>query len=279
VATKKALQVIDLAPNHKLGLVVANPVLLGAGAIGYGEAVPRGLDITQLGAAVVGPVLGASRGGTQPPRLAYVNGGVVLDSGLQNRGVNNAIQQYGKLWEKLGCPVVVQVAESHPATLARVANKLANLPGVQGLELLCAADIDVPRLASLVRAVDRECELPMWVKLPLGRAAVLAPAVCESGAVGLVVGQAPNGTGMRLVDGVTLPVTGALFGPLVFPQMIEVLLQIAALHLPVALIASGGIHTVDQVRQALAAGAQAVQVDSAVWVEPGLAGRLAAGLA
>ena len=111
-------------------------MLLGAGAIGYGEAVPRGLDLAQLGAAVVGPVLSASRGGTPPPRLAHVNGGIVLDTGLQNRGVNNAIQQYGKLWEKLGCPVIVQVVESHPATLAKIAGKLAQVRGVQGIELL-----------------------------------------------------------------------------------------------------------------------------------------------
>lgn len=271
---------IDLAPNHKLGLVVTNPVLLGAGAIGYGEAVPRGLDITQLGAVVVGPVLGASRGGSQPPRLAHVNGGIVLDTGLQNRGVNNAIQQYGKLWPKLGCPVVVQVAESHPATLAKVVRKLASVPGVQGLELLVSPDLDAARLAAVVRAVDRECELPLWIKLPLEQAAVLAPAVCDAGAVGLVIGQAPYGAAMRtLVGGDAQPVRGSLYGPLVFPQMLEVLLRVAALHLPAALIACGGIHTIGQVRQALAAGAEAVQIDSAVWVEPGLAGRLAAGIA
>jgi dihydroorotate dehydrogenase (NAD+) catalytic subunit len=280
LASNSASRWIDLAPNHKLGLVVANPVLLGAGAIGYGEAVPRGLDITQVGAAVVGPILGGSRGGSQPPRLAHVNGGVVLDSGLQNRGVNNAIQQYGKLWAKLGCPVVVQVAESHPETLGRVAGKLARLPGVQGLELLPSGDLDGTRLAALVRMVDRECELPLWVKLPLGRAVTLAPAACEAGAVGLVIGQAPPGAGMRTVTGgETRLVAGALYGPLVFPQMLEVLLQIAALHLPAALIACGGIHTIEQVQQALSAGAQAVQIDSAVWVEPGLPGRLATGVA
>ena len=100
----KVNQWIDLAPNHKLGLMVANPVLLGAGAIGYGEAVPRGLDLAQLGAAVVGPVLSASRGGTQPPRLVHVNGGIVLDTGLQNRGVNNAIQQYRQAVGEAGLP-------------------------------------------------------------------------------------------------------------------------------------------------------------------------------
>ena len=54
------------------------------------------------------------------------------------------------------------------------------------------------------------------------------------------------------------------------------LLEVAGLQLPAALIACGGIHTSTQVQQALAAGAQAVQIDSAVWVEPGLPGRLAA---
>ena len=52
---------IDLAPNHKHGLAVTNPILLGCGAIGYGEAVPKGLDTAELGAVVVGPILSASR--------------------------------------------------------------------------------------------------------------------------------------------------------------------------------------------------------------------------
>jgi dihydroorotate dehydrogenase (NAD+) catalytic subunit len=283
LATKKAGQAeqwqtgqwIDLAPNHKLGLVVANPVLLGAGAIGYGEAVPRGLHLTQVGAVVVGPVLSASRGGTLPPRLAHVNGGVVLDTGLQNRGVNNAIQQHGKLWAKLGCPVVVQVADGHPATLAKAVGKLANVPGVQGIELLAPSDVDAARLGMLVRAIDRACELPVWVKLPLAHTVRLAAAACEAGTVGLVIGQAPSGAAMRTVSSTPRLVNGVLYGPLVFPQMLEVLLQVAGLDLPAALIACGGIHTLEQVRQALSAGAQAVQVDSAVWVEPGLAGRLA----
>lgn len=277
----KVSQWIDLAPNHKLGLMVANPVLLGAGAIGYGEAVPRGLDLAQVGAAVIGPVLSASRGGTQPPRLAHVNGGLVLDTGLQNRGVNNAIQQYGKLWEKLGCPVIVQVVESHPATLAKIAGKLAQLRGIQGIELLPvdpASELDAARLGTLVRTIVRGCELPVWVKLPLAKVTALAPAACEAGAVGLVIGQPPSSAGLRTVNNAAQPVTGALYGPLIFPQMLQSLLDVAGLRLPAALIACGGIHTVDQAQQALAAGAQAVQVDSAVWVEPSLPVRLAAAL-
>jgi dihydroorotate dehydrogenase len=56
--------------------------------------------------------------------------------------------------------------------------------------------------------------------------------------------------------------------------MLAALAAVARLQLPCALIACGGIFTVDQVRQALAVGAQAVQIDAAVWVEPGLPVRL-----
>ncbi len=118
-------------------------------------------------------------------------------------------------------------------------------------------------------------DLPLWVKAPLATAVQLAPAVVEAGAVGLVVGQPLAGAGMRLPgDGSSQAVYGDLFGPLAFAPMLATLLQVAALQLPCALIACGGVHTLDQVRQALAAGAAAVQMDSAVWVEPGLPGRL-----
>jgi dihydroorotate dehydrogenase len=71
-------------------------------------------------------------------------------------------------------------------------------------------------------------------------------------------------------------VEGALLGPLAFGATLRGVAQVARLKLPCALIAAGGLHTLEQVRQALAAGAQAVQIDSALWVEPGLANRLAA---
>ncbi len=284
MAKQRSEQVIDLAPNHKLGLVVANPILLGAGAIGYGEAVPRGLDLGMLGAAVVGPVLGGSRGGKEPPRLAHLSGGVVLATGLQNRGVNNAIQQYGKLWGKLPCPVIVQVAESHPATLAKVLAKLGSLPGVQGIELLPPPEVDAGQLAVLLRSAERACELPLWVKLPLAQACRPGPGRLRrrrGGAGDRPGAQRGCGAAQQPLRRRPRP-RSARLRPLLFtarwslPQMLEALLQVAALRLPAALIACGGIHTLEQVRQALAAGAQAVQIDSAVWVEPGLPARLAA---
>ena len=269
----------DLAPNHKLGLSVANPILLAGGTIGYGEAVPKGLDTALLGAVVVGPILGSSRGGAALPRLAHLNSGIILDTGMQNRGASQVLQRFARLWPRLGCPVIVQVAENYAAGLAKIVKKLAEVEGISGVELLPPPQVDGALLTELVRVIDRHADLPIWVKLPLHSAVALAPAAVDAGAAGIVVGQPLQGAALRtLSDGVTHPVRGAVLGPLAFAPMLQVLLDVAALKLPAALIACGGIHTIDHVRQALAAGAQAVQIDSAVWVEPSLPASLVAAL-
>lgn len=266
---------INLAPQHKNGLIVANPILLAAGVVGYGEVIPRGLDLGIVGAAVVGPVMSSSRGGSRPPRLAHGEGYIVLDSGLQNRGSGPVLQRFARLWPDLGCPIVVQLADSQPSALVKVAVRLAELEGVAGWELLLPSDADPAHAAALTRAAVRGGDVPVWVKLPLARAAGLASICVQEGAAGLVMGQPPVGLGLRsTAPGATQPVRGQVFGPATFPSMLQALDAVAALALPAAIIACGGIHTGDQVRQALAAGAQAVQIDSVLWVEPGAAARL-----
>ena len=83
------------------------------------------------------------------------------------------------------------------------------------------------------------------------------------------------GAGVR-PDGQT--VSGEMFGPGAFPVMLAALLAVKALALPGSLVASGGVHTRQQARDCLQAGADALQLDSLVWVEPAAAVALAAGL-
>ena len=269
---------IELAPFHKMGLPVANPVFLAGGTVGYGEAVPGGLDLAALGGVVVGPVMRYSSAGSPPPRLAAVEGGMVLAAGHQNRGVGAVLKRFGSLWPALGAPVVVQIADSQPDFVQAVARRIHAAPGVSGIELLLPGHADEARTDRLVGAAVRAGDLPVWTKLPLDRAPILGPAAVDAGATALVLGRAPTGASMRLDLPGSPAVRGPLYGPLAFAPMLEALLQVAALDLPCALIACGGIHTVDHARQALAAGAQAIQIDSAVWVEPGLPGHLTRAL-
>ncbi len=269
---------IDLAPNHKLGLTVANPVLLAGGTIGYGEAVSKGLTLSRLGAVVVGPIVQSSRMGSAPPRLAHTNGGFVLETGLQNRGIGAVLKHFARWWPRLGCPVIAQLADTQPGALAKVVGQLTSNEGLSGLELRLPRHADADLTRKLVRAITHNSDLPVWVKLPLESAVELAVVAVEAEAVGLVVGQPISGVAHAVDIQAGIRVTGALFGPLTFAPMLAVLIEVAKLDLPVALLACGGVHTIEHAHQALAAGAHAVQIDSAFWVEPGLPERIVAAL-
>jgi len=274
------MEPIDLAPNHKWGLTATNPIWLAGGAIGYGEALLRELDTSALGGVVVGPIMRHSRAGPDPPRLAHVNGGCVLETGLQNRGVRRVLRHFAGRWAQLGCPVVAQIADTQPEDLRRVVQQLYAALGdgvaISGFELLLPRQADAQATRALVRSAVTHSDLPVWAKLPLQHAAALAPVAVEAGACGLVVGQPVTGMAHSVRQGA--PVTGAVYGPLAFTWMMAALQAVAALNLPCALLACGGLHTLAQVQQVLATGADAVQIDSAVWIEPGLPAWLADAL-
>ena len=266
---------IELAPGHKIGLPLTGPVMLAAGSVGYGEARHRELETARFGGVVVGPFTRRSRGGSQPPRLAETVGGFVRNVGLQNRGVSAAVRRYGQLWPRLGCPVIAQVADSELRDAAETVERLSAVDGIEGFELLCEPEASEKEVSRLLEAILLETDLPVLVKLPLARAAGLAAAAVEAGAAGVVVGSPPPGAGMR-PDGQT--VSGEMFGPGAFSMMLAALLAVKALELPGSLVASGGVHTRQQARDCLKAGADALQLDSLVWVEPAAAVALAAGL-
>jgi dihydroorotate dehydrogenase (NAD+) catalytic subunit len=124
----------------------------------------------------------------------------------------------------------------------------------------------------LIRAVVESTETPVWAKLPLHDIERAAERGVEEGASALVIGQSPPGA---LPHSAGVTVRGTLRGPVVFPLMLESLLRVKALALPCALIACGGVHTPNQARTALDAGADAIQLDSVAWIEPGIVNALA----
>ena len=278
---------IDLAPGHKLGLIVANPVLLAAGIIGLGEATHNERAMANLGGVVVGPVRRGGQAGLPAPRLAETSGGFVLNGSEQNRALSAVLKRFARLWPRLGCPVVVQLADRDPHQLAIVAEQLSTVAGVSAFELLVPDWADDEWLERAITAIDRHSDLPLWVKLPLATALSLAPVAQAAGAVGLVVGQALTAALARSPTAhasapsepaADVLVQGALYGPLTFAPMLAALLAVRRLKLGLALIACGGIHTLAQARLVLASGADALQVDSAAWIEPGLPVQLAKAL-
>ncbi len=262
---------IELAPHHKSGLPVDSPILLAGGSAGYGEAIHPGLETARLGGIVIGPITRHSIRGSDAPRLAETSSGFVLQTGLQNRGVSAVIKNFARLWPRLGCPVIAQIADNTSEEAASTARRLAQMDGLLGLELRLSPQTPAGELRPLLRAIRRAADLPLWVKLPLSGVEELAHAAAAAGADALVIASPALGAGFA---GQATLIRGDLFGPTAFAPMLAGLSAVAALGLELPLIACGGIHTAQQVRQALAAGACAVQLDSVVWVEPGAVGRI-----
>lgn len=267
--SERPLPEIDLAPGHKLGLIVQRPLLLSPMAAGFGDMLPHGLKLAGIGAIVVGPVSADGRGYTGPALLVEIDGGLLVrDTGFR-RSARRTVARYSATWERLGCPVIVQVVDTTPTDLARVARHLAHAPGIAGVEWNPLPSVPLALVSDGVRALAQHFDAPIWVKLPLQNTVALAERAVAAGAAGVVIGQPLPGAAIHTdsVTGKPTLVTGTLHGPVSFAAMLCVLREVAHAQLGCALLACGGVHHQAHVQQALAAGAHAVQLDSAPWRE------------
>lgn len=268
---------IELAPRHKQGLVVSSPILIGPEGAGAGDTLPAGIEPATFGAIVAGPITYRSRVGSPPPRSGRTVGGIVLHTGEQNRGARSVARKLGRFWERLGCPVVAQLADDNPEALARSVSALNRINNLVGYEIKVPAENSQADMERSIRAVQRDSELPIWLRLSRIDPERDAMAACDAGADALVVGGLPRGAAKSTGEGIDSQawVRGRHFGPFAFTQNLDMLLQIRALSLSLPIIFSGGVHTLSEVEDALDAGATAVQLDSLLWVEPFVAQRLA----
>jgi dihydroorotate dehydrogenase (NAD+) catalytic subunit len=260
---------IDLAPNHKHGLLVHSPLLLSPVAVGFGDSLPHGLDLAQIGGVVVGPVSASGRGYSGTISLVELDGGVLASHSSFSRSARRAVERFAATWARLNCPVIVQLVDAVPADLVKAAQCVVQAPAVAAVEWKLPRAITAAQVGEGVRALQQNIEAPIWVKPSLENAVNLAEQAVAAGAVGVVVGQPLQGA--VLVDD---PVTGAanrlngdLYGPLTFAPMLRALFDVANAQLGCALIACGGIYRQEHIRQSLAAGAHAVQLDAVLWRE------------
>lgn len=262
---------IELAPQHKIGLSVANPVMIASGCGGYGQAYHHLLDLSVFGAMVTNPITLRPRHGANQPRLVEVASGFILNTGEQNPGVKKVIQQHQKSWAHLTTSVIVHLPADDADDLLRTARALGHLETPQGQNLLAAIELGLPHyarphdIARWVRAVREGSPLPLLVKLPLGALLEMVEAAADAYADALVIGSPPLGAAQVTSDGPI--VTGYLYGPVLHSLALRDL-QMVKSWIDLPLIAGGGIHSLADAQAFLAAGAVAVQLDSLLFIEP-----------
>ncbi len=271
---------VELAPRHKLGLTLTSPVLLAAGVIGYGDAALPGLELGRLGGYVTAPVT-RRPWRNDLPQVAETSGGLLWRRGLWNPGVRVVVRDYANLWRRSRALVIVHLAGDDPDELAAVATTLEDTPGVAGLELdLLRAYHDeagaLEEAVELVQAVRAAADLPLLARLPLTVSDEAVQTLVESAAVdALVLAQPPAGLRYDRANGVQ--VHGQLHSRALAPWLAARIADLAG-WAGVPLIACGGVHSVEDALAYLAVGAVALQIDTAVWVDPRLPGRIVAAL-
>jgi len=262
--------VIELAPNHKRGLSLRNPVMNASGILGFADEYRGLIDFDCLGAFVTNALTFTPRTPAHPPNALSLSKGLLIHTGLPNPGVPVALRRYANDWEHLGPPVIVHIAATSPADVERSVAHLEGADGVSGIELGFVDHISAEEMARLIRAARGGP--PLIARLPLARADELCEAAARAGADALTLGAPPRFS----VQGDDQAVTGRLYSPDNFPLALEAVRAVAAKGLGLPLIGAGGIYSLANAREMLGLGAMAIQVDGAVWSDPGWLNRLAA---
>jgi len=262
-------------------LVLKNPVMTASGTFGYGAEFAPYVDLNDLGAVVVKGISLEPRQGNPPPRTAETPCGMVNAIGLENVGLERFLADKLPYLRQFDVPVVVNVLGRRVDDYVRLAGALSEAGGVSAVELnvSCpnvtsggqAFGLDPEAVQTLVAAVRPAASIPIWVKLtPLVTDIVrIGRAAQEGGADAVCVGN----TFPALVIDVHRRkpklgnVVGGLSGPAIRPIMVR-LCRLLACSLDVPVIGIGGVMCVEDALEYLLAGARAVQVGTANFVEP-----------
>jgi dihydroorotate dehydrogenase (NAD+) catalytic subunit len=272
---------VQLAPRNQRGLLLANPVMTASGTFGYGREMVEIFDIQRLGAIVCKGTTLKPREGNPQPRLAETPGGMLNAIGLQNKGVDTLIQDEAPLWVGWHVPVIVNIAAESVEDYAELARRLDKVAGVSGIEVniscpnVAAGCIefgsDAVSAARVTAAVRKVTSLPLIIKLTPNTSDVkgIAQAVADAGADAVSLINTLKGLSIDIKKRRPLlaNITGGLSGPAIKPVALAMVYAVAAaVHIPV--VGGGGIMTAEDALEFIMAGASAVQVGTATFINP-----------
>ncbi len=271
---------------------LANPIMTASGTFGYGEEFTPFVDIAALGAIVVKGISLNPRPGNPPPRVVETASGMLNAIGLQNVGVDRFISEKMPMIRKLDSQVVVNILGDSLEDYQELAARLNDVKGIAAIEvnISCpnvkkggvAFGTDPRMAAKVTEVVARKTSLPVIIKLSpnVTDITLIAKAVEDSGATAVSLINTLIGMAIDIKTGrpKLANVIGGLSGPAIKPVALRMVYQVAAaVSLPV--IGIGGISTLEDVVEFMMAGATAVQVGTANFVNPSVSGELVDGLA
>lgn len=277
--------------THIGSLTLRNPVMTASGTFGYGLEYADLVDLGQLGGIIVKGTTLQPREGNPYPRMAETPQGMLNCVGLQNKGVDYFCEHIYPQVQSLPTQVIVNVSGNSPedyAECARRINELEHIPAIE-LNISCpnvkhggmAFGTSPEGAASVVKAVRSVYDKTLIVKLSPNVTSItdiaLAAEAEGADAVSLIntlMGMAIDAEKRKRVLSIG---TGGLSGPCVKPVALRMVWQVArAVHIPV--IGLGGISNAVDAVEFLLAGASAVEIGTANFVDPTISAQVAQGI-
>jgi dihydroorotate dehydrogenase (NAD+) catalytic subunit len=262
-------------------LELKNPVITASGTFGYGEEYAEFLDLSSLGAVVVKGLSLLPKEGNPPPRIVETASGMLNAIGLQNIGIERFIEEKIPFLKTYDTKVIVNFFGDSIDEYVAAAERLSSVEGIHGLEMniscpnkqagWCIFGTDPKVTTEVVSAVRKATKLPLIVKLSpnVTDVSLMARVAADAGADALSVINTL--TGMVIDIKTRRPKlanrTGGLSGPAIKPVAVRMVYEVfKAVKIPV--IGMGGIMHADDAIEFLLAGATAVAVGTANFVNP-----------
>lgn len=267
---------IRITRPGKYALTIDSPVMTASGVMGFANAYFKVINVSKLGAYVTNPMTLEPWSPATGTRVVPIDAGVLLHTGLPNPGLSKTIKEFKSVWRDMGIPVIAHLVATEPDHVEKAMQGIDREETLHAVELGLDDDIEWEHAARLVRAAKRVAEKPVMVRLPVYDAYQLADAVAGEGADSIVLTAPPRGTARDPRSGRL--VSGRIYSPVVKAMVLRLVGVIARRIQDVPIIGAGGIHSTQDARDYLEAGAVAVQVDSVTWIKPQLVERIARDL-
>ncbi len=254
--------------------------MTASGTAGYGPELARVFDLGKLGALVAKTVTPRAREGNPTPRTVETPSGMLNSIGLPNPGIHDLLRGEARAWPSLGVPIVASLAADSAAEFRDLAAAFEGLPGVVALEANFSCPnvehgmefaTDPALIGDAVRAILEVSSLPLLAKLSPNVTDMrpIAVAAAHAGAHALTI--------MNTVLGMKIDVRrrrpllggarGGLSGPAIRPVGVRFVHDVYS-EVDIPIIGVGGIATLEDALEYILAGATAVQVGTATFVQP-----------
>lgn len=273
------------------GLALKNPVLTASGTFGYGTEFEDFIDLSRLGGFIVKGTTLHHREGNPYPRMAETPAGMLNAVGLQNKGVDYFIEHIYPKIKDIKTNILVNVSGStvsdYMATAEKI-NELENIPGIE-LNISCpnvkeggmAFGTSCASAAEVVKAVRQVYKKHLMVKLSPNVTNIqeIALAVEAAGAdsvslINTLMGMAINAKTRKPV---LSTITGGLSGPCVKPIALRMVWQVSKV-VKIPVVGLGGITCATDAIEFLLAGASAVQIGTANFIDPAITVKVIDGI-